>query len=53
MLVLRDQLDIALGSILLFVGVCSFAIALIRRRGEVRILVWFGLFSGIYASGCC
>lgn len=48
MLVLRDQLDIALGSILLFIGVCSFAIALIRRRREDRILIWFGLFSGIY-----
>jgi sigma-B regulation protein RsbU (phosphoserine phosphatase) len=44
-----DQfLGIALGAVLLFIGVCSGAIALIRRRGEVRILVWFALFSGIY-----
>ncbi len=48
MLVLRDQLDIALGSILLFIGLCSFAMALLRRRRDLRILVWFGLFSGIY-----
>jgi uncharacterized membrane protein YeiB len=50
MLVLRDQLDIALGSVLVFIGLCGFAIALIRRRKEDRILVWFGLFSGIYGT---
>jgi phosphoserine phosphatase RsbU/P len=44
-----DQfLAIALGSILLFIGACSGAIALIRRRRETRILIWFALFSGIY-----
>lgn len=50
MLVLRDQLDFALGSILVFIGLCSLVMALIRRRGEIRILVWFGLFSGIYGA---
>lgn len=44
--VVRDQVGaIALGTVLMFVGVMAFAIAAIRGRGAVRILVWFGLLS--------
>ena len=50
MILLRDQLDIALGSILVFVGLSSIAIGLARRRGEARILLWFGIQTGIYGA---
>jgi sigma-B regulation protein RsbU (phosphoserine phosphatase) len=44
--VVRDQVGaIALGTVLMFVGVMACAIAAIRGRGAVRILVWFGLLS--------
>ena len=44
--VVRDQVGaIALGTVLMFVGVIACAIAAIRGRGAVRILVWFGLLS--------
>lgn len=46
-----DQfIAVVLGAILLFIGASSGAIAAIRRRGENRILIWFGLFSGIYGA---
>jgi sigma-B regulation protein RsbU (phosphoserine phosphatase) len=44
--VVRDQVGaIALGTVFMFVGVMACAIAAIRGRGAVRILVWFGLLS--------
>jgi sigma-B regulation protein RsbU (phosphoserine phosphatase) len=44
--VIRDQVGaIALGTILMFVGLMACAIAAIRGRGSIRILVWFGLLS--------
>ena len=47
----RDQLgQIVLGTIFLFVGLAACVMAAVRGRGGVRILVWFGLFSGLYGA---
>jgi sigma-B regulation protein RsbU (phosphoserine phosphatase) len=43
-----DVIDIVLGTVFLTVGATACAIAVIRRRSGVRILVWWGIFSGIY-----
>jgi len=43
-----DVIDIVLGTVFLTVGATACAIAAIRRRRGVRILVWWGIFSGIY-----
>lgn len=44
--VVRDQVGaIALGTVLMFVGLMAWAMAAIRGRGAVRILVWFGMLS--------
>ncbi len=46
---LRGELmDIALGAIFLFIGATACAIAAIRWRSGVRILVWWGILSGMY-----
>lgn len=46
---LLDQLArIALGSVFVFIGLATCAVAVIRRRGGVRILVWLGLFVGFF-----
>ena len=46
---LRGQVvDIVLGTIFLSIGVTACAIAAIRWRRGVRILVWWGIFSGMY-----
>src|SRR5208337_5121432 len=46
---LRAQVtDIVLGTIFLTVGATACAIAAIRWRRGVRILVWWGIFSGMY-----
>jgi len=46
---LRGQVtDIALGTIFLSIGATACAIAAIRWRGGVRILVWWGIFSGMF-----
>jgi phosphoserine phosphatase RsbU/P len=43
---LRGELvDIISGTFFLFIGLMAFAIAAIRRRGGVRILVWLGIWS--------
>ena len=48
---LRGQLtDIAVGSVFLFFGFACGAIALIRRRAGVRILVWLGVWSATYGA---
>jgi sigma-B regulation protein RsbU (phosphoserine phosphatase) len=39
---------IVLGTLFLFFGFAALAIAAIRERREVLILVWFGMWSGIY-----
>jgi sigma-B regulation protein RsbU (phosphoserine phosphatase) len=48
---LRDQVGgIILGAIFLFIGLAACGMAAIRRRGGVRILVWFGIFSALYGG---
>jgi phosphoserine phosphatase RsbU/P len=48
---LRSQLPaIMLGSIFVFVGLISLAISTVRHRKGTRVLLWFGLFSGIYGA---
>ena len=46
---LRAQVtDIVLGTIFLSIGAAACAIAAIRWRRGVRILVWWGIFSGMF-----
>src|SRR5271167_1587274 len=47
--ILRGQVTaIVAGTIFLSIGATACAIAAIRWRGGVRILVWWGMWSGIY-----
>jgi sigma-B regulation protein RsbU (phosphoserine phosphatase) len=41
-------LELFLGPVFTFVGLCAVAVPAIRRHGEYRILLWFGLFIGMY-----
>lgn len=43
-----DVIDIVLGTVFLTVGATACAIAAIRWRRGVRILVWWGIWSGMY-----
>jgi len=43
-----DVINIVLGTVFLTVGVTACAIAAIRWRRGVRILVWWGIFSGMF-----
>lgn len=43
-----EMIDIVLGTVFLTVGATACAIAAIRWRTGVRILVWWGIFSGMY-----
>jgi hypothetical protein len=43
-----DVIDIVVGTVFLAVGATACAIAAIRRRRGVGILVWWGIFSGMY-----
>ena len=43
-----DVIDIVLGTVFLSIGATACAIAAIRWRRGVRILVWLGIFSGMY-----
>ena len=45
---LGDVIDIILGTVFLTVGATACAIGAMRWRRGVRILVWWGIFSGIY-----
>ena len=46
---LRAQVaDIVLGTVFLSIGAAACAIAAIRWRRDVRILVWWGIFSGMF-----
>src|SRR5579864_1885586 len=48
---LRGQVtDIIVGTIFLSIGATACAIAAIRWRRGVRILVWWGIFSGMYGA---
>jgi phosphoserine phosphatase RsbU/P len=40
--------EIVLGTVFLFIGLVACAIAAIRGHGRTRILVWQGIFSGMY-----
>ncbi|HEY1984700.1 MAG TPA: PP2C family protein-serine/threonine phosphatase [Terracidiphilus sp.] len=49
LVLLRDHAaDILLGTVFSFVGLVACCIAGIRRRGEFRLLVWFGVFIGCF-----
>jgi hypothetical protein len=43
-----DVIDIVLGTVFLTIGAIACAIAAIRWRRGVRILVWWGIFTGMY-----
>src|ERR1700752_1261720 len=43
-----DVIDVVLGTVFLTVGATACAIAAIRWRRGVHILVWWGIFSGVY-----
>jgi hypothetical protein len=45
---LADVIDIILGTVFLTLGAAACAIAATRRHKGVRILVWWGIFIGIY-----
>jgi hypothetical protein len=50
---LRGQLtDIVFGTVFLFIGLatCSIAAA-IRRRRDVRLVIWLGIWSAMYGTG--
>ena len=48
---LRGQIGgIVLGTVFLFIGLASCAMAAIRGRGQLRILVWFGIFNATYGA---
>ena len=50
--ILRTQLaNIVLGRVFLFFGFACCVVAAIRKRGEVRVLVWLGVWSGLYGAG--
>jgi hypothetical protein len=52
LLLLRGELGyIILGTIFVFFGLSACAIAAIRRRTEVRVLIWLGIWSGMYGTG--
>ncbi|HVM74835.1 MAG TPA: PP2C family protein-serine/threonine phosphatase [Candidatus Saccharimonadales bacterium] len=44
------MLELFLGPVFTFVGLCAVGIAAIRRRAEYRVLLWFGLFIGMYGA---
>lgn len=41
-------LDVLLGTVFFFVGVCACVVAVLRRRVGSKLLTWFGLFIGLY-----
>ena len=43
-----DVIDIVLGTVFLAIGATACAIAAIRGRRGVRMLLWWGIFSGMY-----
>ncbi len=48
---LRAQLvNVVLGTIFLSFGLTACAIAAIRQRTEVRVLIWLGIWSGLYGA---
>ena len=49
-MLLGQLTDIILGTIFLFFGLTSCVIAAIRQRNDVRVLVWLGIWSGMYGT---
>lgn len=48
---LREHVwDTLLGAVFLFIGLVACLVALLRRNRESRLLVWFGIFIGIYGA---
>lgn len=48
---LRGEIgNIMLGTVLLFIGLAACAVAAIRRRGQVGIVLWFGVFTAMYGA---
>ena len=51
LVLLREHLaGILAGSIFVFIGVVACLIAALRRRADFRLLVWVGLFIGMYGA---
>jgi len=51
LVLLRGHLaELFLGPVFSFVGICACSVAAIRRRREFRVLLWFGLFIGMYGA---
>ena len=51
LVLVRDHVgEMLLGTIFLFIGVIACLAAALRRRREFHLLVWFGLFIGIYGA---
>lgn len=49
--ILRSQIaEITGGAIFLFIGLAACAIAALRRRSGMRLLLWLGVFSAIYGA---
>jgi sigma-B regulation protein RsbU (phosphoserine phosphatase) len=49
---LRGQLvDIVFGAVFLFIGLAACAIAAIRPRSGVRLVIWLGIWSAMYGTG--
>jgi len=49
LVVLRTEIAyIILGTLFLFFGLAALTVAAIRERREVRILIWLGIWSGMY-----
>jgi phosphoserine phosphatase RsbU/P len=49
-LVREHIFDTLLGTVFLFIGIVACLIAALRHRRESRLLVWFGLFIGLYGA---
>ncbi len=48
---LREQLaKVILGTVFLFFGLAACAIAAVRQRTEIRVLMWLGIWSGMYGT---
>ena len=48
LLVREHFADVFLGTVFSFIGLAACMIAAVRRRSASRLLVWFGLFIGLY-----
>ncbi|HET9425139.1 MAG TPA: PP2C family protein-serine/threonine phosphatase [Gemmatimonadaceae bacterium] len=48
---LRDDIeDIALGLVLVVIGIASAATSRVRRRADTSALLWFGVFAALYGA---